>query len=473
MLIAAIAAAAALASHTAGQSGTNGIEMRAVRFWLPEARNTSVMATVNIPYALATPAGTGDNAYVSYLVGMRVVDDNGKVLHEERWRRHASAALRSEGGSGLEELDFGVVPGNYLLTVDVTDSVTGRVTRDSIKLSGYPTSPEASDLLLASRLRLVTADTNTQEGEMARGAYRFNTAPVPHIDANTPVLGFLMEVYSRDSSEATLALKIATMDGTDLVPLMPTHKSIPAGGGLIANQFSLDGLPAGQYLLKASLTVGGKTVDRQAPFVVNTTPVIVAQAGAGNAARGSDEAYFNSQPEDSLDTEAEELSLLNDVPRRDLAVYKRDELSVQAKRHFLTEFWAKRDPNKGTPENEARIQFYNAVNYANAHYSTRFTPGWKTPLGKVYASFGPPDDSLVSTMGGRGIPYLVWRYTHGKARWFIFGDRQNNNNYILLRSSNEPGFIGTPGWRELTTYESTYDIAQWLGYPKTYFNNDN
>ena len=85
--------------------------------------------------------------------------------------------------------------------------------------------------------------------------------------------------------------------------------------------------------------------------------------------------YFNSLPEDSLDAAAEELQILPDVSTRELQEYKKDELSLAAKRHFLIEFWSRRDPNKATPECQVRVQFYGALSYINRSFSTRFIPG--------------------------------------------------------------------------------------------------
>jgi GWxTD domain-containing protein len=473
MLIAAVIAAATLASHASGQTGNTGIQMRTVRFWLPEVKETSVLAMVEVPYALATPVGTGPGAYIAYQVVVRVKDESGKMLTGDHWNRHAPAAMRIENASGMEQLSFGVVPGNYWLNVEVIDSATGRSTADSVKLDGYPNSPGASDLLLASRMRAVAApDTTSNDGELARGNYRFITAPVLRIDITQPMMGFLMEAYTPQSSSASLALKVANADGSDVVALPLLQKTLPAGGGIIASQFSLEGLPPGQYLLKAALTVNGKTVERQAPFAVNAVETALARnMASSDANKGLDEVYFNSLPEDSLDAAAEELELIPDVTRRELSTYKKDELSLAAKRRFLIEFWAKRDRVPATPENETRMQFYGAVGYANAHYGVRFTPGWKTARGRVFAKYGAPDDSLVNPMSGRGIRYLVWRMAKGKSRYFIFGDRANNGNYILLRS-NETSEPGVPGWLELVTPEASMDIATWLGLDSRYFMNN-
>ena len=377
---------------------------------------------------------------------IRVRDEKGGTLNAEQWYRHAPAIMRTENASGMESLSFGVVPGKYWLEVEVVDSTTERTVKDSVRFDGYTESPGVSDLLLASQMRREPAgDTNTEAGELARGDFRFVTAPSPHIVITQPEMGFLMEAYAAEAGPATLVLKVATADGNDLVPLPPAERQLPAGGGIIANEFSLEGLPAGQYMLKASLTIKGKTVERSAPFAVNAVQAALAQNVAEvNANKGIDEVYFNSLPEDSLDADAEVLELVPGATKRERDAYKKDELSLRAKRQFLIEFWAKRDANKATAINETRIAFYQAVGYANAHYGARFVPGWKTARGRVYAKYGAPSDSLNSSMAGMGIRYQVWKIERGKLRYFIFGDRSNNGSYIVLRSrrSGRTGYAG-------------------------------
>jgi hypothetical protein len=105
-------------------------------------------------------------------------------------------------------------------------------------------------------------------------------------------------------------------------------------------------------------------------------------------------------------------------------------------------------------------------------------PGWKTDRGRVYASYGAPDDSLPSNMAGQGVPYLVWRITRGKDRWFIFIDRSNQGNWQLIRS-NEPNAGGMPGsvveqlgGPGVDGSSAAEAIAEWLGLDRYYFVNN-
>ncbi len=194
-------------------------------------------------------------------------------------------------------------------------------------------------------------------------------------------------------------------------------------------------------MLKASLTIKGKTVDRTAPFAVNAVQAALAQNVAEvNANKGLDEVYFNSLPEDSLDAAAEVLELVPGSTSRERAVYKKDELSLRRRSsdRILGEARCEqgdgdqRDPDRVLPE--------------QWDTPTRTTAPGSCRAGRrradVYAKYGAPDDSLnENSMGGMGIRTQTWKMTRGKLRWFIFGDRANNGSYVLLKSSeiDEPG----------------------------------
>ncbi len=127
----------------------------------------------------------------------------------------------------MESLSFGVVPGKYWLEVEVVDSTTERTVKDSVRFDGYTESPGVSDLLLASQMRREpTGDTTTEAGELARGDFRFVTAPAPHIVITQPQMGTTVEAYTAEAgTKQALVLKVATADEAGLVPLPPVGDS--------------------------------------------------------------------------------------------------------------------------------------------------------------------------------------------------------------------------------------------------------
>ena len=58
---------------------------------------------------------------------------------------------------------------------------------------------------------------------------------------------------------------------------------------------------------------------------------------------------------------------------------------------FITAFWAKRDPNRTTPENELEDEHYRRIDYANEFLGREsFSPGWRTDRGRYYIILGEP-----------------------------------------------------------------------------------
>ena len=91
---------------------------------------------------------------------------------------------------------------------------------------------------------------------------------------------------------------------------------------------------------------------------------------------------------------------------------------------FIQQFWLKRDPTPGTPENEFKEEHYRRIAYANEHFASSI-PGWKTDRGRIYIQFGPPDEIEDHSSGGRymrppeegggeiqTVPFQQWRYKY-------------------------------------------------------------
>ena len=66
---------------------------------------------------------------------------------------------------------------------------------------------------------------------------------------------------------------------------------------------------------------------------------------------------------------------------------------------FIEQFWERRNPNPGSPENEFKEEYYRRIAYANEHYASGI-PGWKTDRGRIYIMYGPPDEIDAHPSGG-------------------------------------------------------------------------
>jgi len=62
----------------------------------------------------------------------------------------------------------------------------------------------------------------------------------------------------------------------------------------------------------------------------------------------------------------------------------------ESREDFIKDFWAKRDPDPETEENEFKTEFFRRIEYANQRFREG-PPGWKTDRGRIYIYLGPPD----------------------------------------------------------------------------------
>lgn len=64
---------------------------------------------------------------------------------------------------------------------------------------------------------------------------------------------------------------------------------------------------------------------------------------------------------------------------------------------FIAEFWQRRDPNPSTSDNEYRAEHYSRIAYANQRFTFNDTAGWRTDRGRIYITYGKPDEVQKSS----------------------------------------------------------------------------
>src|SRR5580658_8359743 len=94
----------------------------------------------------------------------------------------------------------------------------------------------------------------------------------------------------------------------------------------------------------------------------------------------------------------------------------------EEREQFIEQFWLRRDPTPDTAENEFKEEHYRRIAYANERYASGI-PGWKSDRGRIYITYGPPDEIEDHSSGGTyerppeegGVttstfPFQQWRY---------------------------------------------------------------
>jgi GWxTD domain-containing protein len=148
--------------------------------------------------------------------------------------------------------------------------------------------------------------------------------------------------------------------------------------------------------------------------------------------------------------------LNNDVPYLITGAEKKafQALATDEEReNFIENFWRRRDPNPDTEENEFREEYYERIAYANEHYTSGI-PGWKTDRGRIYITWGKPDEVETHPSGGAydrpsyegggsttTYPFETWFYRHldgvGDGIEIEFVDPTGTGEYRIARDANE------------------------------------
>jgi len=157
--------------------------------------------------------------------------------------------------------------------------------------------------------------------------------------------------------------------------------------------------------------------------------------------------------------------------------------------HFIEQFWQRRNPTPDSSENKFKEEHYRRIAYANKRFASRATPGWKTDRGRIYITFGPPDEIDSHPSGGAYIrppkegggqamtyPFEEWVYRYiegvGKDVMMTFVDATMTGEYRMTRDPSEKETIVLrpdrfsslgPGWQ--ATVEITQDRRMLVGIP--------
>mgnify|MGYP005810144659 CR=1 FL=1 len=137
---------------------------------------------------------------------------------------------------------------------------------------------------------------------------------------------------------------------------------------------------------------------------------------------------------------------------------------------FIEQFWARRNPNPDSLDNEFKEEHYRRMAYANEHFAAGI-PGWKTDRGRMYIMYGPPDSIESHPTGGfyerspeegggntQTYPFEVWRYRYlegiGQEIEIEFVDTCMCGDYhMTMDRSEKDALLHIPG-AGLTQYEA-------------------
>lgn len=112
---------------------------------------------------------------------------------------------------------------------------------------------------------------------------------------------------------------------------------------------------------------------------------------------------------------------------------------LEAQKKFYYSFWKSVDPTPGTPFNEYKKEYFEKVNYADKYLKSDTRKGWETDRGRVYISFGKPNEIERFPFEANTRAYEIWRYDNIEGGVeFVFVDVSNDGgNYELVHSTKK------------------------------------
>ncbi|MGI8556509.1 MAG: GWxTD domain-containing protein [Pyrinomonadaceae bacterium] len=141
----------------------------------------------------------------------------------------------------------------------------------------------------------------------------------------------------------------------------------------------------------------------------------------------------------------------------------------EERENFIANFWARRNPNPDSEENQYKEEYYERIAYANEHFTSGI-PGWRTDRGRTYITWGKPDGIESHPSGGSydrpsyegggtttTYPFETWFYRHldgvGDGIEIEFVDPTGTGEYRFARDANEKDALANVPGAGLTTNE--------------------
>ncbi|MGE5430141.1 MAG: GWxTD domain-containing protein [Syntrophomonadaceae bacterium] len=370
---------------------------------------------VEVPYngIQFVKSAQGFSADYNVTASIYTDDSKDKMITEKSWGETVNAgsfeAATSKDNFNLSLKSFDLPPANYFLRVEVEDKDSKKSTAlesmFSVKNMDAPLS--VSDILLIQKM----IEVNGQK------------KMIPNISRNVASRkeGLMMyyEIYSDTARKIDINYSVAESkpgkdenEKKDDKKVLYTQKdSRDVAKGTTQVNYSLQNaeLSLGQYDLYVVLQDedGKAKAETQKRFVSRWIGMPTA---VNDLDKAIDQLVYIANES--------ELKKIKDAPSKD-----------EKQKKFL-EFWKSKDPSPSTEQNEVFEEYYRRIAYANEHFKN-YMEGWRTDMGMVFITLGPPSNIERYPFEYDSKPYEVWDYYDINKR-FVFVDQTGFGDYRLL-----------------------------------------
>lgn len=373
-----------------------------------------------------------------YDLTLRAVSEDRKTVKSNSWTRNLTLQKPTHGEQGQapyrDRVWLDLPPGNYHLAVEVDDMFGDKngTCQDWVAVIDFE-----QDALLLSDLVFAGELAPT---EVAGRFVRYNWKVVPNttrrylVDKTIP---FYYELYNLvlgdDPNRNSFVVEYSLTDSAGMaVKKYPAKRYRTSGTHAVQTaDLSIEDVKPGVYWVQVGVfDRAGKRGSKQRRRVVLAS-------------------LKEPMPEMS-EQDAAQLRYYKDIRYVASAkeVKQYDRLPESAQMNFLRQFWKGQDPTPSTPVNERLIQHLQRMTYVETNFSrTNTEEPIDTDRGRVYITYGPPDEIERDASSSEGKPSEIWHYGRNQ---FIFRDSNGLGVYRLVHSTY-PGEVYNPEW-QLQTY---------------------
>ena len=293
-----------------------------------------------------------------------------------------------------------------------------------------------SDLQLCSSIMRVS---QKKSGLLFKNSLQFVPNPSRIFTNESPFLYYYIELYNMKNPliQAGINAKAVIFDkerNEVLSDVMEIDNS--SSKDIQIGMMNLRDLSIGEYEIQfLVIDASGQVFSRAKNSFIVAQKLSTATRASDLTAREFMTAQLSTMDEIQLDTEF--FALRQFTSRKDVRKYKKLS-SVADKIEFLVELWLPLDSNLETIQNESREQFIVRMAYVNTHFSIGLKQGWQTDRGRVFITYGPPEQ-YVRDPYERGLkPHERWHYHNLQGGVvFVFADLSGFQDYRLIHSTHQ------------------------------------
>ncbi len=371
---------------------------------------------IQVPYSNIQFVKQNNSFNANYNLSLIFYDkDKKNILFERIWKEKVTTNefkhTVSKDNFNLSYKSFEFVPGDYLLTCILEDEDS----RESFSMDYKIKINLIYDTLGLSDVILVTDVIKDNNGEKI----------VPNVSRTvtnkTKTLPFYFEVYSNKERDVYFEYIIEELKNNVQLKNQMPYK-IKSGTNAIFYTLKETDFKLGDYKLTINLRDNKDNL-------LSTT-----------------EKYFYSiitgLPASIVDLDKAIEQMIYIATPDEIDFIKEGETYEGKLNRFLA-FWEKRKPNPNIEENPILNEYYRRIDYANKHFKGWGREGWRSDMGMIYVTFGPPSYVERHPLEPNSRPYEIWDY-YELNRSFIFVDQTGFGDYRLIN----PDYSRWPGYRQ-------------------------